>query len=287
MSSPEYLVYDFKKAGASDATAVAFKSWIEKASFVFAECWTELADGSVKLVADDIRTANFDATLKNVELGSVGCVVQFGDETCRGLWHLDPKGIRQIFAMMTNHPDDSDDGERPVSEIELVLAKLFFEYSARALSEAWPLQQPLEVSVVEMEETPKRSKLFGINELVTVTSMTLEFEDQPVEFNWILPKREITRILELIAIRRPASHSEIDPREVIERLPVEIVGTLGEVSISMKRLANLAVGDVVVLDQRIDRPIVALIDGKPYYECWPGKIGAKQGLEISACLRTD
>jgi flagellar motor switch protein FliM len=71
---------------------------------------------------------------------------------------------------------------------------------------------------------------------------------------------------------------------MVEQLPMEIVSVLGKTTVPMMDLSRMEVGQLIVLDQRIDQPVTAYVNDSPFYTCWPGKIGKKQALEITACL---
>jgi flagellar motor switch protein FliM len=41
-----------------------------------------------------------------------------------------------------------------------------------------------------------------------------------------------------------------------------------------------------MLDQRIDQPITAYVDERPFYECWAGRLGGQQALQVVSCLHS-
>jgi flagellar motor switch protein FliM len=155
----------------------------------------------------------------------------------------------------------------------------------QALADNFPGSDPIPGSLKEMVPNPKRVRLFRASDAVTTTNIQIQLPRGELGIQWILPKHSTVEMMEGVVDRRakPKTASG-NPKEIVERMPVEIVGLLGEITLSLNQLASMKSGDVFVLNQKIDEPLVALIDGKPYYECWPGRIGNTQGLEISTCL---
>lgn len=73
---------------------------------------------------------------------------------------------------------------------------------------------------------------------------------------------------------------------LVQNLPVELTVILGEVETTMQRLAELKVGDVLVLRQSVRRPLLAWVGGVPKFRAWPGRRGARTAILIDA-LGTD
>jgi flagellar motor switch protein FliM len=66
------------------------------------------------------------------------------------------------------------------------------------------------------------------------------------------------------------------------KLPLTV--KLGHVQLTPSQLAELQVGDVVVLHQRTSQPLKAFISGRPAFLGWPGQLAGKQAFQIEADL---
>ena len=284
MTDKEYVVYDFKKAGAVDDAANAFKIWVTKSSQVLSDYWSRLTDSPIKLQANEIRTQSFEAAIEQATSTSVGCIMKLDDGRVNSLCHLASNEIGFLISELLGYPEDFEAPDRAQTPIELSLCELFLEYFSRSLGEGWPGDNTLDCQLESLEVNPKRMRLFRAKDLVTVTSITIGLERGELVLHWILQKQETTELLESFNDRRSGQKSQNNPRQIVDRLPIEVVAVLGESQVSMRRLTELTEGDIVVLDQKIDRPIRATIDGKTFYECWPGRVGNRQGLEITTCF---
>ena len=94
-----------------------------------------------------------------------------------------------------------------------------------------------------------------------------------------MPRKATEKLFESAtgySLSRTANH----PRDVVMEIPLDLVGLLGHAEMEMSSVAKLKSGDVVILDQKIDEPISVNIDDKEVFQCWPGRIGNQQGLEI-------
>ena len=48
----------------------------------------------------------------------------------------------------------------------------------------------------------------------------------------------------------------------------------------MTELVSIAVGDIIVLDQCVEDPVVMFANNEPVFHAWPGRIDQKQALKI-------
>ena len=77
----------------------------------------------------------------------------------------------------------------------------------------------------------------------------------------------------------PASES-VPMESLIHGLPVELIVDLGSIELPLSRLSQLQVGDVIMLNRRIDEPIVAQVGDTPKFLGWAGRAGSLKAFRI-------
>ena len=284
MSKPEYTTYDFRQAGAADDSAIAFRIWIAKASQAFIEHWSSIANSDANLTTTDIRTQSLDSAVEGVPTTNLCCTFNITDEQTQSIWHVSQMDAQRIVADLLDMSPTFEIAERPLTELEIELIRTFFEVLGRSLRQGWLGNQPISCELETVSTNPERIRLCRSKDLVITSSLQIQLTRGEVTIHWVSKKQEMSNLLEMVIERRKPLGAKVSPQGVVESLPIEIVGLLGQADIPMRRLASIAVGDIVKLDQKIDQPVVASIDGRPFFKCWPGKIGETVGLEISNCL---
>ncbi|QEG23389.1 FliM/FliN family flagellar motor switch protein [Mariniblastus fucicola] len=284
MSDPQYTVYDFRQAESTDESANAFRLWIAKASQAFSDHWVGIAGSEGSLYANNIRTQSLESAVENTAASDFCCTFNITDENTQSIWYISEHDAHQIVAELLHAPEGAEIAERPLTDIESVVAKTFFETLAKSVRQGWLGTLALNCDIEAISTNPKRVRLCRGKDLVITGSLHMQLARGETTVHWISKKQEMSELLEQVVDRRASTGTSNDPRATVERLPIEIVGLLGQASIPMRRLASITVGDIVQLDQRIDQPIVASVAGRPFFECWPGKIGKTVGLEISKCI---
>ena len=75
-------------------------------------------------------------------------------------------------------------------------------------------------------------------------------------------------------------------RDDLEKLvlcaPAELQVRLGKANVRLSRLADLKQGDIIVLDQRIEDPLVAELGGQPMFRGWGCRVGKQQVFQIDS-----
>jgi flagellar motor switch protein FliM len=77
----------------------------------------------------------------------------------------------------------------------------------------------------------------------------------------------------------PATES-VPMESLVHALPVELVIDLGSIELPLSRLSQLQVGDVIMLNRRIDEPIVAQVGETPKFLGWASRSGALKAFRI-------
>ena len=80
-------------------------------------------------------------------------------------------------------------------------------------------------------------------------------------------------------VTAPAAES-VPIELLVHGLPVEVVVDLGSIELPLSRLSQLQVGDVILLNRRIDEPIVAQVGETPKFRGWAGRAGSLKAFRI-------
>ena len=303
--------FDFREIAALDDSAVALKNWISKTSSFFSEFWDSATGYSAQVSIGEVNTNSYGKTLEGISKEDTYCVVEI-KELMSTMWYASPDEFRIIAGELLCRRVESEaeeegkeeadaseaEGEEDadakgdtrvadLSPIESALITLFIEKLADSLTSGWLGDQSLSVVASEMDKDPHKTLLFRQRDLVTTVDIVFDLQSQRAKIHWLFPKQSMADLLGTLAEQRSQDQPKKPTVEMASRLPIEVVAVLGETAIPMTDLTKLERGQLIRLDQRIDQPIMAYVNDEPYYQCWPGKIGASQSVEIVKCLRND
>jgi flagellar motor switch protein FliM len=129
-----------------------------------------------------------------------------------------------------------------------------------------------------------RSRLFGRPDKMIVTEFQLATRLGDAECHWVIPQVPFEQLASVEWPQSPVDEELKSAAPGIERaavaLPITMSVQLGTARLPMAQLADLNIGDVVVLDQFISDPVTADIHGAPKYRGYPGRIGSQRSFQI-------
>ncbi len=283
MSKSEPRLFDFREIAALDDTAESFRNWIGKSSSYFLDYWSDLSGYGAQVSLGSITTESYGSLLETISRDDL-CVVTEIQGFFSSQWYSSAKELRKLAAELLLLSEEESQSESPLTHIESSLVQMCLERLAEALGHGWMGEDELKLAASAMSKDPRKSRLFRAKDLVTKARIDVQMKNSTTQLNWLLPKQPTCDLMETTFDQRAADEPVNVPETMVEGLPVELVSSLGRVAVSMSGLSDLKVGQLLILDQRIDQPVKAYVDGEPFYECWPGRLGSQQALKVEKCL---
>lgn len=284
MTAVEPRPFDFREIASLDDSGVTMRAWVAKASSYFADFWSDVSQYAAKVSLASIKTEVFEAALENAPRENMCCIADFKGHR-PSLIHGSSADFRIVLSEMLGLPADNDPIEGALSPIELSLIDVLITNLLESLSESWMGPEALEIVAGDVTKDPRKVRIFRGKDLVTLCEIEIELNAGKAKLNWIISKRKASELLNTVIDRRANNSEPVKVSEfAVAQLPIDLVTVLGKAKIPMSKLSNLTPGEVILLDQRIDRPLSVLVDNVPFYECWPGQVANQQALEIAETL---
>lgn len=184
-------------------------------------------------------------------------------------------------------PGDVPTNIRALTEIENRIMGGIMERVMMAMAEAWSSIYSIEPRIEAMESNLEFVQIVSGNDMVILFSFEIEIGDRQGMLTMCIPYivvEPITRSLSasLWFASRKSSDPEIQKNveRLITRVKLPISVELGRTNISLGDFLNLEVGDVVVLDQRIDRPLNVRVGKRVKMVGVPGRVGSRIAVRV-------
>ena len=279
MSKDAYKKFDFRKAGTSDYVVRTLKTWLHKSEGTFSDSWEAVAGTHAELKCETVLSRTFEEGIRSVGSSCIGYAIFLADDKLPSLACISNEDVIALVSHIVGTNAEEKVKGRKLTSIEISLCRLLFETLGSALSIAFAGSEPLKIELGECDETPQLSRLIPVEELVLCTNIQLVIPDATLNATWLLPRKATEKLFES-ATGYSFARTANSPTDVVLQIPLDLVGLLGHTEMEMSSVAKLKSGDLLVLDQKIDEPISVNIDDKEIFQCWPGRIGNQQGLEI-------
>jgi flagellar motor switch protein FliM len=180
-----------------------------------------------------------------------------------------------------------------LTEIETKIMSNTFERAFEHLREAWSTINEIDPFLAEFETNPQFLQMVSPNETVVVISLNTMIGETSGMINICIPHVVLEPIIPKLSVHywMQTEKKEREPEELgrledsIQKAQVPVSAELGSADISIQDFLMLDLGDVIELNQAIDRPLTIKIGDIPKFTGQPGKANKKLAIQILDTLK--
>ena len=171
--------------------------------------------------------------------------------------------------------DDSLAMDYTYTDLELRLYEDLVKDMISVMSGSWENYIPMQFDYARTEVNPTLTQLLGLDEIVVIVDMKVQFPDNSGRMSICLPGEMLANVFTEISRENPIRKvtAEDNSEEIFHKLrdsDLEIVAELGGTQLSLSDIFHLNVGDVIDLGRPKESPIYLGIGG---YHWFTGRIG--------------
>ncbi len=175
-----------------------------------------------------------------------------------------------------------------LTEIETKIMSSLFEKAFSNLREAWESVADIDPMLTDFEVNPQFLQMVSPNETVVVISLNTQIGDTSGMINICIPHVVLEPIIPKLSVHywMQTQKKEREPEEVatlqkrLKQTKVPMIAELGTSSISVQEFLQLAVGDVIQLDQTVRDPLIIKVGDVPKFIGQPGKMNKRLAVQI-------
>jgi flagellar motor switch protein FliM len=266
-------------------------AWFKVALVVAPKKWAKVLPFDLGMTAGTVETVRPSDALAGMSEAAVTCRIAFPPEVVTLLTLPRPLVLAVVAGLLgdakANLPVD-----RELTVVDQELFQHFLQdFLLSALQETWLGATPLVLAFEQLEPNPQWSRaLADAGNLVACSfAFTGPFGEQACQ--WLVPLKGLLSVLgetDQQSGESPSKPVVPSPRlkQLVQEVPVELAVVLGTANLSLVQLARLAIGDTVILNQRLAEPLVASIGGDQKFRGWPGRVGTVQAFQIQSLTDT-
>jgi len=283
-------LYDFRKPGKlAPELEQGLATWFRATCRVVAEHLAKEVQFEGEMAYQGSEAARAAAALARLDEASVSYRLGLGADETETLLVFPRRLTLALVSAMMGDPVAELPADRELSAVESPL----FEYLVQhvilpVLLESWQDSQPPRLVLHQKEPNPKYTRMFpaGTNLVVCCFVIRGPFGEQTWE--WLVPQERLTELF--VGRKEPpkmtAQEAAARPKieAFVREIPVELSVRLGNVELPLSLLAELRVGDLVVLDQKVSEPLRASVSGEERFRVWAGRVGPQQAIQVESLI---
>ena len=171
--------------------------------------------------------------------------------------------------------DETLPGDYTYTDLELQLYEDLVSDMVSVMGGSWENYIPIEFSYSKTDVNPTLSQIIGLDEIVIIVDMRMQFTNISGRMSICLPGEMLTSIFAEISRENPVRKlaSEDNSEEIFDKLrdsSLEIISILGQTRLSLNDIYHLNVGDVIDLGCSKESSVYLDIGG---YHWFTGKMG--------------
>ena len=182
--------------------------------------------------------------------------------------------------------------QRPMTPIENRLISNVINRGLIALGEAWESVVALKFSTLAQESNPQLVQIVPPNEVVMVIGLEVRMGARTGTMNLCIPYNVIEPVMDKIssqswfAVSRneTAKASELRISRNLDQASLGLSTVLAETTITMRDLAEMSIGDLIVTTQAANMPATVLVEGQAKYQAEVGQHRGHRAVRITRSL---
>ncbi len=201
---------------------------------------------------------------------------------------IDTKLIYTIISIIFGGPPQPYKVEgRSFTKVEIKVIKNVLDILVRHLDASWQeLTARGGVSLLGLEENPRRLITVSGNEIIIVATMEVDIEGVKSNIHLAIPMKTIDPIKDILRTSE-SEESGSARRLIMENLlmtPVELEASFPKMSMSVQDVLELKEGDFLPIDKRSPESVVVSALGVPVFEGVLGESAGRKAVKIKRVL---
>lgn len=179
---------------------------------------------------------------------------------------------------------------RDFSNLELQLIHKLITIIFNDLEKSWSNFYPIKTKYLRSEINPQYVQILPTNDLIVVNPFLLELEQFSGTINVCLPYSSLDPIKDKFYSAPQREQHKIDEnwrQRILENLyqtEVSITVELGKGALPLQKLAQLQIGDLIPLNNRIGDLLIAKVEGVPKFLGQVGIFGNNKAFQIEGAI---
>jgi len=247
---------------------------------------------AVQIQVISVDQITYEEFIRSIPEFTILSIFDMGSLEGNAILELNPNIVFAIIDRLFGGPGESIDLTRELTDIELTVIENVILRLLGNLKESWENVYEVQPRIEQIESNPQFVQIVGPNEMVVIVTFEIKIGGAEGMMNICLPCPVIDPIIPRLSaqywfstIKREKTEENILAlKERLNKVKIPLVAKLGSTNINLKELLMLKQGDVLVLNQHIDKEIDIIVGNKIKFKALPGTEGNKMAVSIEKVI---
>jgi flagellar motor switch protein FliM len=204
---------------------------------------------------------------------------------------IDPKLSFSLIEIMLGASSDLESPhlDRRLTTIELTILKTILTDACRDLNKAFFQLLDLNTTLIKLENNARLVSIVEPEAEVIVGTLLVKVGEYSGEIHLVFPYatleplRDLLRELLNISTTSRGTWQDVLEDEVLE-IPASITAQSGTITLSVKQILNMELGDILSLDYDPGAPLKVLVEENVKFSAIPGTHNGKKAISLTGII---
>ena len=220
-----------------------------------------------------------------VPAGSIDAIAEITPLMTRAMLSAEPGLVLAAIELLLGGSEMTEQRERRLSDIDMALARHFFERMLAQLSVIWNDMVGLELSVAQLETHLETAQMVSVSEPTMTFTMEARFNGVSSTIAMLLPWSAIAPVADRFAAREDApDRGEEEIRRVrraVGGVDMTVRAEVASIELPIEQVLALQPGDILRLDAPADAGVTLFADKVPVHRAKPGRSGSRRAVQVT------
>jgi len=235
----------------------------------------------------------YEEFIRSLPNPSVINVFQMRPLKGNAILEINPNIVFSIIDRLFGGPGLPPAKPRPLTDIEEAITRRVINKALESLQEAWKQVVAIEPRADVIETNPQFTQIVPPNDMVVIITLQTKIGQAEGLINICIPYLVLEPIMSKLtttfwvasSIAKQSSQENVAAlQRKLERAPIPVIVEMGRVTVTVQELLELAVGDVMQLETKVEDELNIIIGSKEKFKCKPGLAGHKLAIQITEVL---
>lgn len=235
----------------------------------------------------------YEEFIRSLPNPSVINVFQMRPLKGNAILEINPNIVFSIIDRLFGGPGLPPAKPRPLTDIEEAITRRVINKALESLQEAWKQVVAIEPRADVIETNPQFTQIVPPNDMVVIITLQTKIGQAEGLINICIPYLVLEPIMSKLtttfwvasSIAKQSSQENVTAlQRKLERAPIPVIVEMGRVTVTVQELLELAVGDVMQLETKVEDELNIIIGSKEKFKCKPGLAGHKLAIQITEVL---
>jgi flagellar motor switch protein FliM len=242
---------------------------------------------NIKIQLATVSQVTFEEFIFSLPTPTLMTIFSASESLGSAMLETNPQFTFPIIDLLFGGRGEMPKAVRELTEIEITVMRRVITKMLENLRYAWEDIYVLEPRIENIDTNPQFNQMLASTETVALMTFSTEIGEAKGLINICFPYVALEPVIMNLTAQHWFSLSQGEEKKIhklLEKclgpLEVNMTAVLGSTEIQINDFLEFEVGDVILLDQKINSPLVMFVEDKPMFEVQAGAYKGKRAVQF-------